>query len=209
MGNPRGVRRDFEALEARRLRAAELLRKGWSQADVAREVGVHRQSVSRWATALGDGGKRKLRASGFRGRRPKLSDRDLKRIERGLRRGPEAMGFSSGLWTLPRVAELIEQECGVEYSIGHVWRVLRGLGWSPQRPVGRAIERDEAAIEEWKTKVWPRVKKTPGAKGKRSSASTKAASASDPIGSAPGPRKAKRRSSSTTSVGRPSRRSRG
>lgn len=209
MGNPRGVRRDFEALEARRLRAAELLRKGWSQADVAREVGVHRQSVSRWAEALADGGKRKLRASGFRGRRPKLGELELKRIERGLRRGPEAMGFSSGLWTLPRVAELIEQQCGVEYSIGHVWRVLRRLGWSPQRPVGRAIERDEEAIEEWKTKVWPRVKKTPGARGKRSSSSTKAASASDPIDSAPGLRGGKRRSSSTTSAGRPSRRSRG
>src|SRR3972149_4331494 len=99
MGNPRGVRRDFEALEARRLRAAELLRRGRSQAEVAREVGVHRQSVSRWAAALADGGKRKLPGSGFRGRRPKLSDRDLKRVERGLRRGPEAMGFSSGLWT--------------------------------------------------------------------------------------------------------------
>jgi len=208
MGNPRGVRRDFDALEARRLRAAELLRKGWSQADVAREVGVHRQSVSRWAEALAAGGKRSLRASGFRGRRPKLGEKELKRIERGLRRGPEALGFSSGLWTLPRVAQLIERECGVEYSLGHVWRVLRRLGWSPQRPIGRAIERDEAAIEEWKTKVWPRVKKTPGAKARRSSSSTRADSASDPTGSALGPRKGKHPSSSTTSAGRPSRRSR-
>lgn len=203
------MRRDFAALEQRRLRAAELLRLGWRQADVAREVGVHRQSVSRWAATLASEGRKGLRATGYTGRRPRLKAKDLRRIERVLQRGPEAMGFSSGLWTLPRVAALIERECGVRYHPGHVWRLLRQMGWSVQRPVGRALERNDEAIVEWKTRRWPRVKKTPAEGARPSSSSTKAGSASDRTESALGHREGKPRSSSTTSTGTRSRRSRG
>jgi transposase len=76
-------------------------------------------------------------------------------VERGLRRGPQSLGYVSGLWTARRVAKLIEQECGVQYHPGHVWRILRDLGWSVQRPIGRAVERDEQAIRRWKEKRWP------------------------------------------------------
>ena len=134
MGNPRGVRRDFEALERRRLQAAQLLGRGLSQAEVARRVGVHRQSVSRWAKQLAEGGKASLKKAGRAGRKPRLSPADLRRVERGLKRGPEALGYATGLWTARRVARLIEQECGVCYHPGHVWRILRDLGWSVQRP---------------------------------------------------------------------------
>jgi len=126
MGNPRGVKRDFEALEDRRLKAAKLLKAGWSQADVAREVGVHRQSVSRWAAALADAGAEGLKATGGRGRRARLTAADLSKIEQALERGPEALGYETGLWTLPRVAELIERECGVVYHPGHVWSIATG-----------------------------------------------------------------------------------
>ena len=84
------------------------------------------------------------------------------------------MGYDTPLWTAQRVALLIEQEYGVRYHSGHVWRILRLLGWSPQRPVGRALERDEQAIAEWKRKRWPAIKKKPEKKGARSSSSTKA-----------------------------------
>ena len=161
MGNPAGVRRDFEALERRRLRAAALLKKGLSQAEVALEVGVHRQSVSRWARQLEEGGRRALRKAKKAGRPSRLSATDLRRIERGLKRGPEALGFENGLWTSGRVAELIEVECGVRYHPSHVWRILRQLGWSCQRPTGRALERNEAAIRWWKNTHWPALKKTP------------------------------------------------
>jgi transposase len=174
MGNPLGVRRDFVALEQRRREGAELLRQGLHPAEVARLVGVHRQSVGRWAKQLGQGGLRALRWAGRAGRKARLRPEDLRRIERGLKRGPEALGYESGLWTSARVTHLIERECGVHYHPGHAWRILRQLGWSCQRPTGQARERDEAAIRRWKQKRWPEIKKKPTTSSGRSSSSTKA-----------------------------------
>jgi transposase len=174
MGNPAGVRRDFEALERRRLQAADLLGKGVSQSEVARRVGAHRQSVSQWAEALREKGRKGLRKAGRAGRRPRLRPEDLRRIEKGLQRGPEALGYATSLWTSARVAHLIEQECGVRYATGHAWRILRQVGWSCQQPVGRALERDEEKIRQWKQKRWPEIKKKPKTRGGRSSSSTKA-----------------------------------
>jgi transposase len=161
MGNPAGVRRNFDKLEERRLRAARLLEKGVSQSEVSRQVGVHRQSVSRWAQQLEEAGRAGLQQAGRAGRKPRLSVEDLERLERGLKKGPEEFGYDSGLWTSARVARLIQQECGVVYHPGHVWRILRRLGWSCQRPTGRALERDEKAIAQWKRKRWPEIKKKP------------------------------------------------
>jgi len=174
MGNPAGVRRDFAALEERRREAARLLRAGLSQSAVAREVGVHRQSVCRWARELEQSGLRGLRRAARTGRPPKLSAGQLRELERALKRGPETFGFTSGLWTATRVRELIAQQTGVRYHEDHVWRILRKLGWSCQRPVGRALERDEQAIRQWKKYRWPQIKKKRSAKGELSSSSTRA-----------------------------------
>ncbi len=174
MGNPAGVKRDFKALERRRLQAARLLSKGLSEAEVARRVCVHRQSVNRWKRQLAESGPSALRRAGRAGRKPHLAESDLRRIEAGLKGGPEALGYANGLWTARRVVDLIEQECGVQYSTVHVWRLLRQLGWSCQRPVGRALERDEAAIRRWKRERWPQLKKKPENKAKPSSSWTKA-----------------------------------
>jgi len=84
MGNPAGVRRDFQKLEERRLQAAGLLRRGVHPAEVARQVGVHRQSVSRWERQLQQGGVRALKKASHAGRRARLCQEDLQRIERGL-----------------------------------------------------------------------------------------------------------------------------
>ena len=161
MGFPAGVRRDFEALERRRLQAAELLQKGVSQSEVARQVGAHRQSASQGAEALREKGRKGLKKAARAGRPPKLRAEDLKRIERGLKRGPEKLGNGTSMWTSARVADLIEQECAVRYASEHAWRILRQLGWSCQRPVGRALERDEEKIRQWKQKRWPEIKKKP------------------------------------------------
>jgi transposase len=174
MGNPAGVHRDFVALEQRRREAAELLRQGIHQAEVARRVGVHRQSVGRWAQQLDRGGVRALQRAGRAGRKARLRPEDLRRIEKGLKRGPEALGYESGLWTSARVAHLIQEECGIAYHAGHAWRILRQLGWSCQRPTGRARERDEAAIRRWKQKRWPEIKKKPKTSAAPSFSSTKA-----------------------------------
>jgi transposase len=174
MGNPAGVRRDFSALERRRLEAARLLREGLSQSEVARRVEVHRQSVSRWARELEQSGVRGLRKAARTGRPPKLTAGQVRDLERALKRGPEAFGFASGLWTASRVRDLIEYRTGVRYHADHVWRILRKLNWSCQRPSGRALERDEEAIRQWKKVAWPRIKKKPSGSGARSSSSTKA-----------------------------------
>jgi transposase len=177
MGNARGLKRDaesFKTLEQRRLKAARLLEQGIHQSEVARRLGVHRQSISRWARQLEEAGRAGLKRAGRAGRKPKLSAADRKRIEQGLKRGPEVLGYPTSLWTSQRVAALIEQECGVRYTTTHVWRLLKQLGWSCQVPVGRALERNEPAIRRWKKRRWPILKKTLNGKAKPLSSSMKA-----------------------------------
>src|ERR1044072_3290814 len=86
-------------------------------------------------------------------------------INSALRAGPQAHGYATALWTIGRVAALIEEQTGIKYHPGHVWKILRHFGWSSQRPVGRALERNEPAIAHWKNKQWPALKKKRGAKG--------------------------------------------
>jgi transposase len=161
MGNPRGVKRDFDALEKRRYQAQKLLESGIHKAEVARRLGVHRQSVTRWAKAVDDRGKAALAKAGRAGRLPRMSSTQKEELKTALLQGPESHGYSTGLWTVARVGALIQERTGIKYHPGHVWKLLRQLGWTPQRPVGRALERNEAAITEWKTKQWPAIKKKP------------------------------------------------
>jgi transposase len=154
---------DPKELERRRRRAIALLKEGLMPVEVARRVGVDRRSVRRWKAAYRKRGEAALDAKPASGRPPKLSARDQKRLERQLLKGAQAAGFSSDLWTCPRVAEWIERAFGIEYHVRHVPRVLRSLGFSPQKPARRAVERDEQAIVQWVKRDWPRVKKTPRA----------------------------------------------
>lgn len=174
MGNPAGVRRDFEALEQRRREGIRLLKQGLSQSEVARQVQVSHRSVGRWAQAYAEQGRDGLRKAGRAGRKPRLSGEDLRRLERGLLQGPETLGYETPLWTSGRVADLIEREFGVRYHAGHVWRILVGLGWSCQRPEGRARERNKEAIRHWKKVRWLAIKKKPARRGAQSSSSTRA-----------------------------------
>ena len=161
MGNPRGVKRDFAALERRRFQAVKLLKQGYNQSEEARRVKVCSQTVSRWARAVAAEGELAMEAVGRAGRKPLLDEEQRERLTERLLEGPERLGYETPLWTCPRVAHLIEQEFGVSYHAGHVWKLLRQLNWSPQRPVGRALERDEQAIQHWKRKTWPEIKKGP------------------------------------------------
>jgi len=174
MGNARGVRRDFKALEGRRFKALRLLNQGYNQSEVSRRVKVCSQTVSRWARTVSERGERGLAAVGRAGRKPQLDEKQRERLVARLLEGPEKLGYETPLWTCNRVGHLIEEEFSVSYHSGHVWKLLRQLHWSPQRPVGRALERDEPAIEQWKRKIWPAIKKKPKKKGVRSSSSTKA-----------------------------------
>ena len=148
----------------------------------------------RWAQAWEADGREGLRAAGRAGRKPRLSSNQLHAVEQALLKGPLAFGYATELWTLPRVAELIHRLTEVRYHPGHVWRVMRQLGWSLQKPTTRAKERDEEAIQRWVKTTWPALKKTPRAAGRRSSSSTRAASPSARPSVGLGRRAVKRRS---------------
>ncbi len=188
-------RRDFHGLEVRRQHAARLFAAGReTQGAIARRLRVSRQSVMRWYRAWRERGRSALRAAGRAGRKPRLDAEALASVERALRQGPRAHGFSTNLWTLPRVAMMIKRLTGVQYHPGHVWRILGALDWTLQRPAKRARERNETAIRHWVTTRWPAVKKTLGASGPGSSFRMRAESRSAHQSAAPGRRAAKRRS---------------
>jgi len=160
MGNPAGVKRDFEALEKRRLKAINLLEKGdLNLSEVARRLKVCRQTVSRWAEQFQAGGKKALQKAARAGRKPELTEADGQRLQELLLQGPEKLSYETPLWTCARVAHLIQKEFGVEYHPGHVWKILDDLGWSCQRPVGRARERNEEEIRRWRRDTLARDKK--------------------------------------------------
>src|SRR5712692_7184529 len=158
-------RRDFVAMEERRMHAADLFEQGVIPAEIARQVGVSHQIVSDWRAAWHRSGRDGLRAAGRAGRLPKLNQDQLAQVEVELAKGAEANGYPNDLWTLKRVAEVIERLTGVCYHPARVWYILRqGLNWSWQRPARRATERNDEAIQRWVKKRWPQLKKGHGAR---------------------------------------------
>ena len=166
-------------MEARRFEAGRMFARGASQAKVARALGVTSAAANHWHQAWSAQGHTGLKAAGRAGRKPRLDVAALATVERALITGPAKHGFTTDLWTLPRVATVIKRVTGVEHHPGHVWKVLRKLGGSLQRPARRARERDEAAIAAWKTTRWAQLKKTRDAGGPGSSSRTRAASRSN------------------------------
>jgi transposase len=155
--------------EGRRLRAWELHQKGWTQTRIAEALGVTQGAVSQWLKRAALEGVEALRSHPAPGPTPLLSPAQLAQLEELLEQGAEAFGFRGALWTRRRVARLIHEQFGVSYHPGHVSRLLRQIGWSPQRPIQRASQRDEAAIAAWYAERWPALKKSRCAKSARSS----------------------------------------
>jgi transposase len=148
-----------------------MLRDGVAQAEVARRVSVTRTTVSEWNAQLQEGGLGALK-SRRRGRPAGLQEAQRRELMRALKSGALAEGFATDLWTLPRVGELIKRRFARSYSESQVWRILVALGFSCQRPSGRALERNESAIQRWKQRRWPVLKKTLRNKVESSSSST-------------------------------------
>ncbi len=153
--------RDFQALQRRRKQAARLFTKGRVVlASVARELKVSRMSVSRWYRRWKKSGQEALQGAGRAGRMPRLQARQRQRIDSALRKGARYHGFSADLWTLPRVATVIERLTGVRYHPGHVWKILGAMKWTSQKPEKQAKERSADAVQYWKEVRWPELKKT-------------------------------------------------
>jgi len=159
-----GKRIDNKELERTRIKAVEMVLLGIPNVEVAEELGINPHTVTDWMTIYRTQGMDGLLWKGNRGRPKKLNDDQREQLKAMLVKGPTAYGYSIGLWTLPRVADVITKEFGITYHESHVWKVLQSIGWSCQKPAKRALERDEAKIKEWKQKKWPAIKKKPAEK---------------------------------------------
>lgn len=118
-------------LERRRLSAAPLFERGWADARIARRLGTSAQSVGRWRRRYRRGGGAALRAKPTPGRPSKLSAQQVRGLRQRLLNGARANGFATDPWTLGRVQQLIRRRYGVHYHVGHLSKLLHGLGFSP------------------------------------------------------------------------------
>ena len=150
-----------EQLEQRRLQAIALFDKGMQPVDIAAKLRVGRRSVRRWKASYRKSGRKALKAQPAPGRPAKLDAQGKRRLEQLLLKGAQSAGYAADLWTCPRVTDLIERRFHVRYHVDHIGRLLRSLGWSPQKPERRARERDEKAIRRWVRVEWPEIKKKP------------------------------------------------
>lgn len=149
--------RDLKALTRRRLKAAGMFDQGATQAQVARDLGVSAQTASRWYWTWRAGGRTGLRGAPRLGRPSRLTSAQWRRVERVLLGGAQVAGFDGELWTLARVATVIQETTGVAYHPNYVAELLHRHGWTPQRPARRAAERDGGTIAGWVKTVWPTV----------------------------------------------------
>jgi transposase len=145
--------------EGRRLRAWALKAKGWSQQKIAEALGVTAGAVSQWMRRGRDGGVDGLKRRVAPGPTPKLTAEQRAQVPVLLAQGAEAFGFRGDVWTAKRVATVMRREFGVRYHPDHVGKLLRAAGWSVQKPIARASQRNEAAIEAWQTERWPALKR--------------------------------------------------
>jgi transposase len=145
--------------EGRRLRAFELHQEGWKQKDIADALGVSKGAVSQWLKRAREGGIEALRHCKPPGAPSRLTPEQRAQLPQLLAQGAQSFGFQGDLWTLPRVAEVVRREFGVSYDPSQVGRILKQCGLSLQKPLRRATQRDEAAIQRWKEERWPVLKK--------------------------------------------------
>jgi transposase len=161
-------------LEYRRRLAIERIDEGYSTEEVAEFLGVDPSSVRRWLAAYRRHGDDALAARPVLGRPPKLTGTQEKVVRRWLDDNPTEHGFTTELWTTPRLAHLIEQEWGIHFHPDYLGSWLRQRGFTPQKPRRVARERDDAAIARWLERDWPRIKKRRGGGARRSCCSTRA-----------------------------------
>jgi transposase len=148
----------------KRVNAGRMLRADKGCAEVALAVGVARQTVYTWKKLLDEGGIDALREVPERGRPAQLDAQQLAAVRAGVLQNPTEHGFGTELWTLKRVGAVIERMHGVRFSQTQIWRILGSLGFSPQKPEKRAIERNEDAVRSWKRSAWGALKKKPSEK---------------------------------------------
>ncbi|MEV0133055.1 winged helix-turn-helix domain-containing protein [Dactylosporangium sp. NPDC050688] len=141
-----------------RQQAAAMFAEGTPAPEVAAALEVSTKAAYTWRRIWAAGGIQALASKGPPGPDPSLSDAQVERLERRLEQGAAAAGYRDQRWTLTRVAALTATMFGHRLSLQTVSVLLHRMGYSPQQPVHRAVERDERAIAGWRRWRWPAVK---------------------------------------------------
>jgi transposase len=144
-------------LEQRRLTAVRRVGEGWSQKEVAEFLGVHPVTVAKWVARHRADGDAGLAAKPTPGRPRFLTATQERTVLGWLADSPTQHGFPTDLWTARRVGELIHTKFGVRFHPNYLREWLTKRGYSPQKPVRRARQRNQAAIDRWVAKDWPRI----------------------------------------------------
>lgn len=152
-----------EELERRRRRALEAIDEGQDKQTVAEVLGVCVRSIDRWLQHRREQGDAGIAAKAHPPKPSRLTASQERQVLGWISRSPTSFGFSSELWTAERVGSLIEKRLHVHYHPHYLCRWLTKRGITPQKPMRRALERNEEAIEHWLKHVWPQLKKEPGA----------------------------------------------
>ena len=149
-----------QELERVRREAVALHAQGLSSAQIAQALDRSPRTVQKWLAKARQHGIEALAAKLHSGAKPKLSRQQREGLRKQLLKGAQAHGFSTDLWTAARVQQVILQRYGVKFHVNYLPELLRSLGFSRQKPVRKARERNEAEIERWKGTTWPRIKKS-------------------------------------------------
>lgn len=145
--------------EKRRLKAAKMFEKGLTQAEVSRKLKVTPTAVCQWWQAWGSKGSNALKSKGHPGFESRLTDKKKKAFKKAILKGPEAFGYQTGLWTLSRLRAVMKKTNRLDFSEVWIWKIMRNMGFTPQKPQVKAKQRDEKKIREWKEKTLPDLKK--------------------------------------------------
>ena len=149
-----------QQLEQRRRKAIALLEQGHSNQETARLVGASPGTICDWKKAYQKCGEAFFEAYRPPGRAPCLSETQIERLKKLLLKGPRKHGYPTELWTLGRIAEVIEKQLGIDYDPSSVWHILQRMGWSCQKPENKAREQNPEAVAQWRQTDWPRIKKS-------------------------------------------------
>lgn len=148
-----------ESKEERRFKAAQLFKKGVHQAEVARRLGVTPAAVHGWYHTWQTEGTKGLRSKGRPGFPSRLTEQDRRKCRSAIFKGARKFGFDTDLWTLERIRTAMRRTTGKSFGVTRTWQIVLSLGFTNQKPEKRSRERDERAIQYWRARTFPRLKK--------------------------------------------------
>jgi len=148
-----------QELERRRLKAVKFFKQGKNNREISRIIGVSYEAVRLWKISWKKKGIEGLKSKGKPGPKSQLTPTKKEKVRQALLKGPQSFGYSTNIWTLKRITEVIKKVSKVKFHPGYVWYILQSMGWSCQRPKVQSKYRNETIIAKWKKVVWPAIKK--------------------------------------------------